>query len=51
VLADQLRFGAGDNQLIWDGRNDEGSPVASGVYFVRLQTPLGVKVSRAVALK
>jgi hypothetical protein len=51
VLADQLRFGAGDNQLIWDGRNDEGSPVASGVCLIRLEAPLGVKVSRVVALK
>ena len=51
VLADKRLFDAGDNRVTWDGRNDRGSLVASGVYFVRLETPLGVKVSRAVALK
>jgi flagellar hook assembly protein FlgD len=27
---------AGSHQLDWDGRDQEGKPVASGVYFVRL---------------
>jgi hypothetical protein len=26
----------GSHALYWDGRNDDGSPVASGVYFARL---------------
>lgn len=51
VLANQQRFGPGDNQLIWGGRNDNGSAVASGVYIIRLETPVGVKVARAVLLK
>ena len=51
VLARGQRFGAGDNRLLWDGRNDQGSPVASGIYFVRLGTLLGSDVARAVLLK
>lgn len=28
---------AGAHQVVWDGRNDRGEPVSSGVYFYRLQ--------------
>ena len=24
---------AGEHEIIWDGRNDSGAPVSSGVYF------------------
>ncbi len=51
TLAKGTRFGAGENTLYWDGRSDSGSPVASGVYVVRLSTPLGTRVARAVLLK
>ena len=51
VLARGRLFEAGDNQLKWDGRNQAGDPVASGVYFVRLKTPLGQRTARAVLLK
>jgi hypothetical protein len=51
ALASKKRFEAGDNRLVWDGRDDRGTPVASGVYFVRLETRLGTKVARAVLLK
>ncbi len=51
VLADRQLFDMGDNRLTWDGRNDRGSLVASGVYFIRVETPVGVKVARVVALK
>ena len=29
----------GAHQVVWDGRDHNGRPVASGVYFYRLQTP------------
>lgn len=29
---------AGDHQVIWDSRNDDSSPVASGIYFCILKT-------------
>jgi hypothetical protein len=51
VLANEQLFGPGDNRLIWDGRTDQGSRAASGVYFVRVETRLGGKVARAVMLK
>jgi hypothetical protein len=51
VLSTKQTFGAGDNNLTWDGRDDRGSLVASGVYFVRLETRLGAEVKRAVLLK
>lgn len=51
VLSDRRMFPGGNNSITWDGRNDNGSPVASGVYFVRMRTPVGVKASRAVLLK
>ncbi len=51
ALAEERTFGAGANQLRWDGRNDQGSPAASGVYFIRVKTQLGEKVTRAVLLK
>ena len=28
-------LGAGQRELVWDGRDDAGRAVASGVYFVR----------------
>ena len=51
VLARNNPFPAGDNRLVWDGRNDSGSPAASGVYFVRIETRAGVETVRAVLLK
>ena len=31
----------GEYSLVWDGRDDHGSPVASGVYYLRLSTAQG----------
>ncbi len=28
---------AGEHQVTWDSRNDQGVPASSGVYFIRLQ--------------
>ena len=32
-------FAAGNQSVSWDGRDDASSPVASGVYYYRLETP------------
>ncbi|MFQ6007437.1 MAG: T9SS type A sorting domain-containing protein, partial [Candidatus Zixiibacteriota bacterium] len=32
------RYTVGQNQIEWDGRDNAGSPVASGVYYYRLST-------------
>jgi hypothetical protein len=42
---------AGLSQLIWDGRNDNGSNLVSGVYFARLVTGSVAKTHRLVLLK
>jgi hypothetical protein len=51
VLSREQVFPAGENSVRWDGRDDSGASVASGVYFVRLRTPLGERVTRAVLMK
>jgi flagellar hook assembly protein FlgD len=42
---------AGHYVVTWDGRNDAGSPVASGVYFYRLQAGAFVETRKMVLLK
>jgi aminopeptidase N len=41
----------GYHEVEWDGKNNSGRSVSSGVYFVRLQTPEGGLVRKAVFLK
>ncbi len=38
---------AGEQVLAWDGRQDDGTPVRAGVYFVRLRGP-GIEAARRV---
>ena len=40
---------AGDHTVVWDGRDDSGGVLASGVYFVRLESS-GETESRRVVL-
>jgi hypothetical protein len=42
---------AGFQELEWDGKNDGGRFVASGVYFVRLKTPQSRGLRKAVFVK
>lgn len=42
---------AGAYQASWDGRTTNGELVASGVYFYRMDTPVGVQVRTMVMLK
>jgi flagellar hook assembly protein FlgD len=42
---------AGRNVVTWDGVNDNGTQVASGVYFYRLRTPGYAKTRKMVLLK
>lgn len=51
TLADDLPLSTGENSLHWDGRDNSGQAVASGIYMVRIATPLGTRVARAVLLK
>jgi hypothetical protein len=38
----------GVTSMAWDGADDRGRPLGAGVYFLRLSTPLGTRVSRIV---
>ncbi len=50
VLIDE-RLVPGSYKAAWDGRNDRGLPVGSGVYFFRLLTDSATLHSKAVLLK
>jgi hypothetical protein len=41
---------AGDHHVPWDGANDQGHPVASGVYLYRLTTAAGYGESKRMVL-
>jgi hypothetical protein len=41
----------GRHAFAWDGRDREGSPVATGLYFLRLDTDLGEHTEKLVVLR
>lgn len=51
TLALNQAFSPGDNTVLWNGLDAKGTPVASGIYFVRVVTPLGDKTARMVLLR
>jgi hypothetical protein len=38
-------------QVTWDGRDDNGQPMPSGIFFYRLETPVGAEMKKMVLLK
>lgn len=40
--------GSGYHRIFWNGRNDDGSPVAAGVYWLRAEGPAGDRAGRIV---
>lgn len=42
------RIESGTHSITWDGRNQYGERVASGVYFVRLETSFGTALTKIV---
>ena len=50
TLVDQVHE-SGSYNVIWDGKNDAGRQVASGVYMYRMQAGDFVKTRKMVLLK
>ncbi|MGB7062123.1 MAG: 5'-nucleotidase C-terminal domain-containing protein [Candidatus Zixiibacteriota bacterium] len=50
VLADEYRS-AGANTVIWDGRDENGKKVSSGIYFYRLQAGEFVQTKKMSLIK
>jgi hypothetical protein len=57
VLGQQVRvlvsraLPAGQHQVVWDGRDELGRPVSSGVYMYRLQAGAFSQLKRMVMIK
>ncbi len=45
------RTPAGEHRAVWDGRDDTGHAVSSGVYLIRLQTQTGQVVRKVMMIK
>lgn len=45
------RLPAASHQVVWNGTDQAGSPVASGVYFYRLTTESGTAVRKMILMK
>jgi flagellar hook assembly protein FlgD len=43
--------GTGFRLVTWDGRDERGSSVAAGTYFVRMSAPSGVTTKRLVVIR
>ncbi|HTY57733.1 MAG TPA: FlgD immunoglobulin-like domain containing protein, partial [Bacteroidota bacterium] len=41
----------GDHKVVWDGTNRSGAPVASGIYFYRLQVDNTTVTKKALYIK
>jgi len=44
-------FGEGLHSVFWDGKADNGSELASGVYLVRMETGRFTKVRKVMLIK
>jgi hypothetical protein len=51
VLLDATRLEAGRHAVSWDGRTVSGQPLASGVYYIRLDGPGGERSERLTLLR
>ena len=41
----------GRHEVVWDGQDSNGVEVATGVYFVRLETSEGSSVRRMILIR
>ncbi|MBT4498028.1 MAG: hypothetical protein HOC74_09925 [Gemmatimonadetes bacterium] len=47
----QVQMEAGHHKVVWDGRNDRGRSLGSGVFFYRLVGDGQVQIRRLLLLK
>lgn len=50
TLVDE-RMVAGNHRVVWDGRDDKGAAVASGVYLMRLETAAGTQENKVTLVR
>ncbi len=50
VWSQEAMFAPGAHSVEWDGRDAQGAVLPAGVYFVRLASPWGTRMSRAARL-
>ena len=51
TLRDHVSVQPGQQQVVWDGKNDAGHSVGSGTYFARLRTLAGETASKLIVVK
>src|SRR5262249_12979087 len=50
TLADAQVMSAGEHDLVWTGKKDDGTRAMAGMYFIRIRTALGGSVQRIVMM-
>jgi hypothetical protein len=50
TITDEYRH-AGEHEFVWDGRDDWGNSVPSGVYFCRLEVPGDTRIEKLIVLR
>lgn len=51
TLLDDVRYGEGEFSTVWNGNDNDGRRVASGVYFYRFESGAFSRTGRMVMLK
>jgi len=51
LLDGSIEFGAGHHSIVWDGRDDNGVHVSSGIYLYRMRAGEYQSVRRMVLMK
>jgi len=51
LLDGSQEFGAGEHSVVWDGRDDDGRTLSSGVYFYRMRAGEYTETRRMLLLK
>ncbi len=47
----QTKQKSGEHSLIWDGKDNQGTPSSSGIYFIRINAKQGCKTIKSILIK